>query len=147
MSYAIAFLTWTFSLYWIHRIGHKISFINFAHRDHHRFININGKTNWHWNNLFLFNDTWTSTLDLWITEVVPTVLFSIITGHWWISIFYYLWAALIQEMVEHNPKFNLYPLLTSGKWHLIHHQNPGRNFGLFLPIWDKLFGTHQDVRK
>jgi sterol desaturase/sphingolipid hydroxylase (fatty acid hydroxylase superfamily) len=142
MEYIFAFLGWTFCLYWIHRIGHKTPIVKTAHLDHHKFINIHGKTKWHWNNLFLFNDTWMSTIDLWITEVIPTLIFSWITGHWWISVFYYLWAALIQEVIEHNPKVNML-LLTSGQWHLVHHTNPAKNFGLFLPVWDKLFGTYK----
>jgi sterol desaturase/sphingolipid hydroxylase (fatty acid hydroxylase superfamily) len=141
IEYPVAFLAWTFCLYWIHRAGHKIQFVNKFHQDHHLFINRNGGTSWHWNNLFLYNDTWKSTIDLWITEVIPTVIFSAITGHWWIAIFYYFWAALLQEVIEHNPKFNLYPWLTSGQWHLVHHRSQRKNFGLFLPIWDKMFGT------
>jgi sterol desaturase/sphingolipid hydroxylase (fatty acid hydroxylase superfamily) len=146
MSYIFAFLAWTFYLYWIHRVCHKVPFVKTAHQDHHKFINLHGKTSWHWNNLLLFNDTWTSTIDLWITEVMPTLLFSYITGHWWLSVFYYLWAALIQEVVEHNPKFNLYPVLTSGKWHLVHHRDSTKNFGLFIPVWDILFGTMKPIR-
>jgi sterol desaturase/sphingolipid hydroxylase (fatty acid hydroxylase superfamily) len=103
------------------------------------------ETSWHWNNLFLFNDTWTSTADLWITEVVPTLVFSWLTGHWWIFLFYYLWAALVQETVEHNKNFNIYPLVTSGKWHLEHHRNTKINFGLFLPVWDIVFNTHKRI--
>jgi sterol desaturase/sphingolipid hydroxylase (fatty acid hydroxylase superfamily) len=95
--------------------------------------------------LFLFNDNWTSTFDLWITEVVPTLVFSWVTGYWWISVFYYLWAALVQETIEHNPKFNIYPYLTSGKWHLIHHRDTTYNYGLFFPIWDILFKTHKPL--
>jgi sterol desaturase/sphingolipid hydroxylase (fatty acid hydroxylase superfamily) len=60
-------------------------------------------------------------------------------------VFYYLWAALVQEVIEHNPNFNLYPALTSGKWHLIHHRDNGSNFGLFFPIWDILFKTHKKI--
>jgi sterol desaturase/sphingolipid hydroxylase (fatty acid hydroxylase superfamily) len=143
MEYIVAFFAWTFCLYWIHRTGHRTPYVKTAHLDHHKFININGKTTWHWNNLFLFNDTWTSTADLWITEVIPTLIFSWITGHWWLSVFYYLWAALIQEVIEHNPKFSLYPFLTSGKWHLVHHRDPSKNFGLFTPVWDIVFKTYK----
>ena len=138
------FLLWTLILYTIHRIVHKTPVLNKIHLDHHSYISKRiqeGKLiKWHWSNLFLFNDTWTSTLDLWITEVVPTLIFSLITGQWWISIFYYLWAAFIQESIEHNPNINLYPL-TSGKWHLVHHRNSKRNYGLFHPFWDRLFNT------
>lgn len=135
------FLFWTFLLYWIHRIGHKIPFINKYHQDHHRYINIHKGTTWKWNNLFLYNDTWKSTADLWITEVIPTIILSAITGYWWLFICYYLWAALLQEILEHNPKFDIYPFMTSGKWHLMHHKKSRKNFGLFIPLWDKLFKT------
>lgn len=152
MYYIFVFISWTLYLYLIHRVIHSIGLRLFpvafnAHADHHRYINTNKQTTWHWNNLFLFNDTWTSTLDLWITEVIPTLIFSYITGEWWISVFYYLWAALVQEVIEHNPKFDLYPFLTSGKWHLIHHHNTSVNYGLFLPIWDILFGTFKSHKE
>jgi len=117
------------------------------HFDHHKFIlsklhKGHNPTQWHWSNLFLFNDTWKSTIDLWITEVIPTLVFSLLTGQWWIIIFYYSWAALIQETIEHNPKFDI-PFLSSGKWHLQHHTNADKNYGLFFPIWDIIFSTYK----
>jgi len=152
MYYIFVFISWTLYLYLIHRVIHSIGLRLFpvafnAHADHHRYINTNKQTTWHWNNLFLFNDTWTSTLDLWITEVIPTLIFSLITGAWWISVFYYFWAALVQEVIEHNPKFDLYPFLTSGKWHLVHHHNTSVNYGLFFPVWDILFGTFKSHKE
>ena len=102
--------------------------------DHHKFILDHSSTSWKWNNLLLFNDTWLSTLDLWVTEVLPTIVFCMITGIWEIAVFYYLWASLIQEIIEHNPKFNIFPLLTSGRWHLLHHTDDRVNFGLFIPV-------------
>jgi lathosterol oxidase len=145
------FLLWTLILYWIHRVGHYTPFIQRFHRDHHKFISShiikNQKPNdWHWSNLFLFNDNWNSTIDLWLTEVFPTLIYSLITGEWWISVFYYVWAAFIQERIEHNPSFDFYPFLTSGRCHLVHHTNPNVNYGLFFSIWDKLFGTFKDHR-
>jgi sterol desaturase/sphingolipid hydroxylase (fatty acid hydroxylase superfamily) len=131
-------------LYWIHRIGHNFPVIRTIHMHHHRFI-LQHNTIWHWSNLFLFNDDWTSTLDLWITEVIPTFLFSLLTGQWWILVFYYVWAAFIQETIEHNKNFNI-PILTSGKWHLIHHHSKF-NYGLFTPLWDIIFRTYLHVHK
>lgn len=136
------FLLWTLMLYWIHRIGHLLPVIRTMHLHHHRYVLVHNTT-WHWSNLFLFNDDWTSTIDLWITEVIPTLIFSIITGQHWISVFYYVWAAFIQESIEHNDKVDL-PILTSGKWHLIHHRS-SNNYGLFYPLWDIVFGTYKKV--
>ena len=138
------FLLWTFILYWIHRIVHKTLVIKNWHWDHHVYITKHGALGWKWNNIFLFNDTWCSTLDLYITEVIPTLLFSLITGQWWIFLFYYSWAALFQENLEHNKNVNI-PFIASGKWHLIHHKHPNKNYGLFFPIWDIIFGTYKNV--
>jgi sterol desaturase/sphingolipid hydroxylase (fatty acid hydroxylase superfamily) len=133
-------------LYWIHRVGHSIPLLRRYHLNHHQIINKNIREStpnkWHWNNLFLFNDNWPSTIDLWITEVIPTLIFSLITGQWWISLFYYIWASIIQESIEHNPKVDL-PILTSGRWHLVHHKQADKNFGMFFSVWDILFGTYQ----
>ena len=139
MEYIFYFFLWTFVLYWIHRIGHKTPYVKEFHRHHHVYV-IKTITGWHWNNLFLFNDDWPSTIDLWFTEVIPTIIFSWITGQWWIAIFYYVWAAFLQEPLEHRRGFNL-PLLTCGEWHLKHHRRPDKNFGLFFPVWDRIFGT------
>ena len=144
--FVVHFFIWTFMLYWIHRIGHNNKFVRQYHLDHHSLVLSQLKQNkqptaWHWSNLFLFNDTWKSTIDLWITEVIPSFLYSWITGQWWIIIFYYIWAAIIQESIEHNPNVDI-PFFTSGRWHLIHHTTGVKNYGLFFPIWDKLFGTY-----
>lgn len=144
------FLSWTLLLYWIHRISHQVSVIKKYHIDHHQFIltqlkNNNEPTKWHWNNLFLFNDNWKSTIDLWLTEVIPTFIFSLITGQWWIILFYYFWAAFVQEIIEHNPNVDM-PILTSGKWHLLHHTKGIKNYGLFVPIWDIIFKTYEPLK-
>jgi len=113
--------------------------MRYFHNDHHA-QNTN-TLGWHWSNLFLFNDTWLSTIDLWLTEVIPTILFCWLVGEWWIFIGYYLWAAFLQENIEHNKNIDLYPLFTGGKWHLEHHHEGQGNYGLFTPFWDWLFGT------
>jgi sterol desaturase/sphingolipid hydroxylase (fatty acid hydroxylase superfamily) len=140
----IYFILWTLILYWIHRLAHKVPFLRYYHVAHHSFINNNITTSWHWSNLLLFNDNWKSTIDLWITEVIPTIVFSYVTNQWWLLGFYYVWAALIQESIEHNSKVNIYGI-TSGRWHLIHHKHTNYNYGLFFPVWDKLFVTNKKV--
>jgi sterol desaturase/sphingolipid hydroxylase (fatty acid hydroxylase superfamily) len=106
------------------------------------YINKTGSPGWKLNNIVLYNDNLPSTIDLYITEVIPTFVFSLITNQWWIFIFYYIWAAFLQEELEHKKGLN-FTILTSGDWHLIHHRNPNKNFGLFLPIWDIIFRTNQ----
>ena len=145
-SIVVYFLLWTFLLYWIHRIVHRLPWIKKYHRQHPKFINANqiNKSRWEFNNLFLFNDDVDSTIDLWITEVIPTLIFCLVTGAWWIFWFYYIWASIFQEVLEHRNNLNL-PWFTAGLWHLEHHKNYRVNFGLFFPIWDILFRTYKKV--
>jgi len=140
MTYILVFLLWTFVIYWMHRLAHAIPVMSNIHYDHHQYVNKN-EIDWHWSNLFLYNDTWKSTVDLWITEVIPTIVMSIFVG-WWLFTAYYIWAAFIQERIEHNSDFDWYPL-TSGKWHMVHHTNGNYNYGIFFPIWDIIFGTRK----
>ena len=143
MSFVLYFFMWTFCLYWVHRAAHILPILKTYHFNHHKVINTN-TIKWNWNNLLLYNDTKESTIDLWLTEVIPTCIISYITGQWWLIVFYYLWASLIQERVEHNKHFNI-PLLTSGKWHLNHHKDGKCNYGLFTSIWDIVFKTNRNI--
>jgi sterol desaturase/sphingolipid hydroxylase (fatty acid hydroxylase superfamily) len=146
MEYIIVFLIWSFTLYWIHRGIHKINipYVSEFHWDHHKQVTQN-KVKWHWSNIFLFNDTWKSTIDFWITEVIPTFIICIITNHWWIFCIFYIYASFIQERIEHNKHINFFPLLSAGKWHLIHHNNHKVNFGAYTPIWDIFFNTNKSL--
>lgn len=141
------FLLWTLVLYWVHRLAHmyKIPFITKMHWDHHKQITQGTYKGLHWTNLFLWTDSWKSTFDLWCTDVIPTIIFCWVTGQWWIGVFYYVWAAFFQEALEHNQKLKLYPFLTTGSYHLIHHNDSRKNFGLFIPIWDIVFKTNKPV--
>jgi sterol desaturase/sphingolipid hydroxylase (fatty acid hydroxylase superfamily) len=136
----IEFVGWTFTLYWVHRIAHKTPYIKKWHARHHAFIIVNGSPGWHWNNLFLYNDGWIDTMDYWVTEVMPTLIFCLLTGAWWIFVFFYIWAAFFQEKFEHNQNINI-PFISSGRWHLQHHHQCTKNFGVFITVWDKLFRT------
>lgn len=147
MTFALTFLFWTFTIYWMHRLAHTWSFMRKFHADHHKQVTQQTITGWSWKNLFLWFDSWESTVDQFLTEVLPTIIISVVTGQWYILLFYYIWAAFIQEAIEHNEKINLYPLITSGRWHLIHHKNPTKNYGVFFPIWDILFGTKENLNE
>jgi hypothetical protein len=138
--YISIFFLWTFIIYWTHRLSHILPYFKKIHSDHHRQISQNTFQGLSWKNLFLYFDSFESTLDQWYTEVIPTIILSLLFG-WWLFIFYYIWAAFIQESIEHNSSFSLYPFLTSGRWHLVHHTNKNYNFGVFIPIWDILFNT------
>lgn len=145
MQYLIIFLFWTFVLYSMHWAAHNNEFLQKFHFDHHKYI-ASHEVKWHWSNILLYTDTWYSTIDVWLTEVIPTIIVAAFFQQWWLLVFYYAWAALVQERIEHNKGINIYPFLTSGKWHMHHHKHPTTNFGIFLPIWDKLFHTESERR-
>ena len=149
MIYIFVFLLWTFVVYWAHRLVHIIPYFKTIHADHHKQISQETFDGLSWKNLFLYFDSPKSTLDQWYTEVIPTIILSLIFG-WWVFATYYIWAAFIQESVEHNSKFDFYPFITSGKWHMVHHTYKNNNFGVMFPIWDIIFGTwksHNDERE
>lgn len=141
MIYFVTFFLWTLVIYWCHRLAHVLPVLKKFHADHHNQVSNNTYQGLNWKNVFLYFDSPKSTADQWCTEVIPTLVFCYFTGQWWIMGFYYIWAAFIQEAIEHNSNFNYYPLLTSGKWHLLHHEDNNKNFGVFFPIWDLLFDT------
>jgi sterol desaturase/sphingolipid hydroxylase (fatty acid hydroxylase superfamily) len=140
------FFSWLLMLYLIHRAAHKFPWLKRFHLDHHAIIakamKEDGIQGWHWNNLLLYNDTNESTIDLWLTEVIPTAIFSLLVGHWWFFLLYYVWAAFFQETLEHKSDFNI-PGFTAGEWHLLHHKYPTTNFSLFIPFWDIVFRTNK----
>jgi len=138
------FLIWTLYLYLLHRLIHITPYVNTIHRHHHVYV-FKHPGKWHWSNVFLWNDDLTSTIDLWITDVLPTVLFCWVFNCWWLLVFYWVWAGFFQEALEHNTRINL-PGLTAGRWHMAHHKNPKKNFGLFIPVWDKIFKTELRVQ-
>jgi sterol desaturase/sphingolipid hydroxylase (fatty acid hydroxylase superfamily) len=142
--YILQFFGWTLLLYCLHRIAHTayVPVLRRAHLAHHAQIRIKGTTSWHWTNLLLYTDTWAVTRDMWVTEIIPTIAYATVFNCYWIVVFYYLWAALLQEPLEHNPKLTIRPF-TAGQWHLRHHFNVYCNYGLFLPTWDILFRTQR----
>lgn len=115
MTGIVAFLIWTLILYSIHRLAHTDYFplLNKLHQDHHMTIDENRELGPVWSNIFLYSDSWRSTVDMWVSEVIPTLLFCLISGFWWIFGVYYIWTAFIQERIEHDKNFNLYPWFTS----------------------------------
>ena len=145
MTYVVYFFLWTLLLYWMHRLCHIIPYLKEIHWHHHKYVT-DQQPKWMWQNIFLFSDDWMSTLDIIVTEIIPTLVFCYFTGQWWIFVWYYIWTAFIQEWIEHNPKIDVWPL-SAGQTHLVHHKNWRRNYSLFFPIWDVVFGTYEKAKR
>lgn len=143
--FVVYFFIWLLVLYWAHRLAHVVPYIKEIHSDHHKFV-LRSKygTEWRLNNLILYNDTIRNTLNLWITEVIPTLTFSYVTGQWWIFIFYYIWAAFFQQTLKYDKDEDIF-LLTPGMWSMIHYRRTNLNFGLFISFWDIVFKTNRSI--
>jgi hypothetical protein len=76
----------------MHRVVHSSKILGYFHIQHHKVIN-SKETKWHWNNVLLYNDDIKSTIDLWITDVIPTLIFCYFTGQWWIFFVYYFFQS------------------------------------------------------
>lgn len=145
-EYVAYFFAWTFILYWVHRFAHKVkSPVMKTHWEHHKVV-LTQEIKWMWPMIFLWQEGWKATLDIIYTEAIPTIIFCAITGQWWILVWWYIWTAFIQEHIEHNPNFNIYPF-SAGKTHLVHHRNSNYNYSLFFPIWDIVFGTYKSYKE
>ena len=92
LEYILVFISWNMLIYWLHRLVHTIyiPFVHEWHMDHHRQVTQDALWGLHWSNVFLYNDTWKSTFDLWAIEIIPTLIFCWLTGHWWLFIIFYI---------------------------------------------------------
>jgi len=142
ITYIVMFLAWTLILYYVHRISHIVPFLKKIHLHHHNVVN-SGQPHWEWQNIFLWSTDFGETKDLWVTEGIPTLIFCIVTGHWWIFIWWWIWTGLIAERIDHNPNFNV-PFLVAGRFHLHHHKNYKVNYSHFFSLWDWVLGTYKD---
>lgn len=141
------YMAWTCLLYWMHRLAHVLPGLQWFHEDHHRVVfqhQYEGQAmQWSPMNFLLWNDTGKSTVDLWFTEVLPTLLFCWVFHCWWILAGYYVWAAIFQESNEHDPNVH-WPGYMHGRPHLEHHEDPTVNYGFSTPLWDRLFHTYRE---
>lgn len=124
-----------------HRAFHTVPFLWYLHKSHHDEVNADYGNRPQWTAILLWTDSWKTTIDLWLIEYIPTAFYCWIFGCWWIAVMYYFWVAFVQDFIDHNPRFNLYPLLSSGKYHMQHHKNYKINYATMFPWSDWIMGT------
>lgn len=138
--YVLCFLGVDFLFYWFHRMGHSINFLWAAHMPHHSTEELN----------------YAVALRASITQRIASFIF------YWPLIVVGFSPALVIEMVAFHlvlqfiPHTRVIPKLP--KWieswmntpshHRVHHglnaQYINKNYGGFLIIWDKMFGTWEE---
>lgn len=147
--FALALLAWTALAYGIHRLAHHSARWNrlaLAHRAHHHPAYLLRPRPLRWHHLLFWFDTPAETLDVWFTLTLPALLVAalfpaqgpVLLG------FHYLYEVLLSDgRFDHNPAIDgpITRVLACGSYHLEHHRNPARHYGLILTLWDHVFGS------
>jgi sterol desaturase/sphingolipid hydroxylase (fatty acid hydroxylase superfamily) len=157
MYYVFAFLLWSFCAYSLHRLAHLKSTYNPLFRIHlaHHLTEY-GKEDTYafqwpaWPSYLLWFDDLNSSLDVWITLVLPAAVVSLIIPQTHFSVlgFVYLYEVFLSEHnLDHNPQIcgAVTSVLAIGNYHLTHHHYPRYNYGLYLTLWDYVFVTVRPV--
>ncbi|MEJ0062639.1 MAG: sterol desaturase family protein [Alphaproteobacteria bacterium] len=152
LEFAAAFFLSTFFSYWMHRLAHVHKPWNplwINHKPHHQ-IKYDEHTPvmvYDWREFIFWFGTWKQTLDVWITDTIPTILAACIIGGagWYILAFHYFYHVFLSGgLLEHNVKIKgpITRILACGQFHMQHHRKFDRNFGFVIGLWDYVFRTY-----
>lgn len=145
LEFLLLLLLWTMMIYWTHRLAHRLPCLWRFHSAHHA-VEYKGEYEFSWWNLVGWFNDWKSTIDQWLTEIIPTTLFVLVFPQAWpILVIYYVDGFVLAEgLTDHNPRIDI-PALSMGKYHLRHHADMSGNYDLYFRLWDKVFGTQLRV--
>jgi sterol desaturase/sphingolipid hydroxylase (fatty acid hydroxylase superfamily) len=138
-TWPIAILAADFSYYWAHRLEHRSRIFWAHHSVHHSSTDFNFTT--------ALRVAWQESLVTWI-YLVPFVLigfhpFQLLISYAIIDI-YQTWTHT--QKIKRMPEW-IENLINTPSNHRVHHgSNPqyiDKNYGAFLMIWDRLFGTYE----
>jgi sterol desaturase/sphingolipid hydroxylase (fatty acid hydroxylase superfamily) len=149
LLFLVAFLLWLLLAYGIHRLAHwsaRWNYLQRWHTVHHHPYYLLRAQRFRWYHLLLCFGSPAETLDLWFTLTLPLLLLCPLfpAQGLVLLVMHYLYEIFFSDArLDHNP--NLYGLLTRvfawGDYHLRHHRNPSRNYGLIITFWDRIFST------
>jgi hypothetical protein len=145
--FALALLAWTALAYGIHRLAHhKVRWNRLAlvHRAHHEPAYLLRPRPLRWQHLLFWFDTPAETLDVWFTLTLPALLIAALLPAQGPALlfFHYIYEVLLSDgRLDHNPAIDgpITRVLACGSYHLEHHRNPARHYGLILTLWDHVF--------
>jgi sterol desaturase/sphingolipid hydroxylase (fatty acid hydroxylase superfamily) len=142
-SWALLLLSVDFVFYWIHRWGHEINIMWAAHSPHHSAEEMN---------FFValrasVTQRLTSFLFFWVLTIVgfnPVQIYAMVAIHLFIAFLHHT------EFIYKLPKPIEY-IFTTPSHHRVHHgvnlKYLDKNFGEFLIIWDRMFGTFEEEKE
>lgn len=138
ISFVVGCVSTSFLEYWIHRFQHQGMVKGSAHAGHHEFNQARGILRECWSYLsggFVIYAPITIVTYVFLT---PQIAIGWLSGTF-CSMAFSAWSHEVQH-TDPNLVFWSLPM------HYIHHnRTPNKNFGFNFPLWDKLFGTYQEV--
>ena len=145
----ILLLAWTGLAYGIHRLAHhraRWNRLERLHRVHHGPTYLEVRRSLHWHHFLLCFGSPQETLDIWFTLTLPALALAPLFPDQapWLLGFHYLYEIFLSdERLDHNPRLcgSLTRYFAWGDYHLEHHRDPSRHFGLILTLWDGLCGS------
>lgn len=139
-TYVLCFIGVDFLFYWFHRMGHSINFLWAAHMPHHSTEELN----------------YAVALRASVTQRIMSFLFYwplVVVGFTPVMVIEVVAFHLVLQFVPHTrvvpkmPKW-IESWMNTPSHHRVHHglnrQYLDKNYGGFLIIWDKLFGTWEE---
>jgi sterol desaturase/sphingolipid hydroxylase (fatty acid hydroxylase superfamily) len=151
--FVLTFLLWSLGAYWLHRLGHVAHRLNplfRIHMAHHRVDYdaepLPGESLVRPEYFLLWYGSLAASADVWITIFIPAFVLSFFspgTGLPLVMLLYFYEAILSERLLDHNPKMSgpLTVVFAWGNYHLSHHHHVRTNYGLYVTLWDRVFGT------
>lgn len=119
-------LLFSFLEYWVHRIALHEFFYHGTHERHHT----------HPAEYVVFPIWYTPAFFAGFFFVLPLPIFA---G----TVIGYIWFLVWHHILHHFDLSGFNLIRRYAVWHLKHHKMDDCNFGITLPIWDFMFGTHK----
>ncbi len=145
------FLLWTFCIYWLHRLSHihhKRNPLWKIHQAHHRikYFQLRPYEPPSLGSYFFWLGDFKTSFDVFLVMTVPLLIISYFFPQYGIGllIFHYFYEVFGSEAVlDHNPRIEgkITHYFAWGSYHLYHHVDLKKNYGLMTTFWDHVFGT------
>jgi sterol desaturase/sphingolipid hydroxylase (fatty acid hydroxylase superfamily) len=143
--FLVACILGDFSYYWWHRCQHTVPWLWEMHKLHHSDENLNSTTIYRSHFLEPAGQSLFRGLSIGLvfdTSQAPQTLLAAVAG----GLLLGLWDYFIHANVRINALRHLLPFFSTPQFHWIHHsrmpEHQDKNFAVFLPIYDILFGSY-----
>ena len=144
------FLLWTLTGYLAHRIAHlqfNYNLFRYFHLAHHTEVYPKSSNIPSWFNFLWVWEKWRMTGDAMMTETIPALLITYYLPRYGLPIlvFHYFYEIFLSDgILDHNENIKgpITKVFAIGEYHLKHHKRINGNYGIYITLWDYVFGTN-----